>query len=100
MAAIHNTTADEPHAEGWAEAVAIAGADRLLIVAAAGLSISDTLPNNPYHNASDFALHYPAVAEYGYRTSYDAMGLSRDQSVPREVRVAHMAEHFLNMRFR
>ena len=34
----------------------IASADRLLIVAAAGLSISDTLPNNPYHNPDDFAL--------------------------------------------
>ncbi len=44
---------------------AIASVDRLLIVAAAGLSISTTLPNNVYHSARDFAHHYPTVASYG-----------------------------------
>jgi hypothetical protein len=39
----------------------IAGADRLLIVAAAGLSISVDAPNNPYHSTDDFTLHYPQV---------------------------------------
>jgi hypothetical protein len=78
-------------------ATAIAGSDRLLVVAAAGLSISETLPNNPYHSPADFACHYPEVARYGYRTSYHAMGLSRDERVPAGVRVAYTARHFLNM---
>ena len=42
---------------------------------------------------------YPAVAKWGYRTSYDAMGLSRDPRVPDAVKRAHVAQHFLNMRF-
>ena len=72
--------------------------DRLLIVAAAGLSISLDAPNNPYHSASDFARHYPTVASHGYRTAYHAMGLGGDRSVPAPVRVAYLARHFLNMR--
>lgn len=80
-------------------AVEIANADRLLVVAAAGLSISTTLPNNPYHSAKDFAYHYPRTAEYGYRTAYEAMGLMGDHRVPEAVRVAHTARHFLNMRW-
>lgn len=82
------------------EARDIAQADRLLIVAAAGLSISQDRPNNPYHNPSDFALHYPQLTKYGYRTAFDAMGLARDQSVPKGVKSAFTAKHFLNMRFR
>merc|ERR1719450_1625478 len=77
----------------------LASADRLLIVAAAGLSISDSLPNNPYHSKKDFLFHYPAVAKWGYRTSYDTMSLSRDPRVPEAVKRAHIAQHFLNMRF-
>ena len=69
-------------------ATALANSDRLLIVAAAGLSISDTLPNNPYHSPADFARHYPACARFGYRTSYHAMGLGRDERVPAGVRLA------------
>jgi len=76
----------------------IASADRLLIVAAAGLSISQDLPNNPYHNPADFARHYPAVVKYGYRTGYDAMSLSGDEQVPKGIRLAFTARHFLNMR--
>eukprot|EP00039_Didymoeca_costata_P031598 m.35594 g.35594 ORF g.35594 m.35594 type:complete len:355 (+) comp8905_c0_seq2:238-1302(+) len=75
-------------------------ADRVLIVAAAGLSIHDTLPNNPYHNPKDFAYQYPRLTEYGYRTAYETMGLAGDESVPQGVRVAFMAKHFLNMRRR
>ena len=78
----------------------IAEADHLLIVAAAGLSISDVLPNNPYHTSSDFAQHYPQIASYGYRTAYDAMGLAGDERVPPGVKCAFTAAHFLNMRFR
>lgn len=81
------------------EARAIADADRVLIVAAAGLSISDTLPNNVYHSAADFAHHYPQTVKYGYRTGYQAMGLSGDPDVPEAVKQAHMAKHFLNMRY-
>ena len=85
---------------GFAEAVAaLAGCDRLLIVAAAGLSISTDLPNNPYHSSHDFARHYPLLARrYGYRTAYQAMGIAGDTSVPAGVRLAYMARHFLNMR--
>jgi len=81
-------------------AEAIASCDRLLIVAAAGLSISDTLPNNPYHSNDDFALHYPTVRRHGYHNAYQAMGLGGDTSVPAAVRVAFMAQHMLNMRHR
>lgn len=74
-------------------------ADRLLITAAAGLSISEHLPNNPYHNPADFKVHYPEVTKYGYRTAYETMSLSRDDSVPEEVKKAFAARHFLNMRY-
>lgn len=77
----------------------IAAADKLLIVAAAGLSISIDEPNNVYHSKSDFKTHYPQVARYGYSTAYEAMGLSRDESVPIEIRKAYTFRHFLNMRF-
>jgi len=85
---------DESQLASW-----IHDADRLLIVAAAGLSINPQLPNNPYHNPRDFALHYPALTKYGYRTSFQAMGLSQDTSVPLAIKSAHMAQHFLNMRY-
>jgi O-acetyl-ADP-ribose deacetylase (regulator of RNase III)/NAD-dependent SIR2 family protein deacetylase len=81
-------------------AMDIASADHLLIVAAAGLSISLDLPNNPYHSNSDFAHHYPLAARYGYRNGFEAMGLSADTRLPLGVRIAHTAKHFLNMRFR
>ena len=77
----------------------IGSADRLLIVAAAGLSISDDQPNNPYHDPKSFALHYPQLAKYGYRTSYQGMGLGSDDRVPTGVKKAYTARHFLNMRF-
>eukprot|EP01079_Euglenida_sp_SAG-EU17-18_P010126 gene10126-8967_t len=77
----------------------IAGCERLLIVAAAGLSISTDLPNNPYHSHNDFALHYPKLLPYGYRTAFDAMTVGQDTRVPQAVRTAHLARHFLNMRF-
>ena len=51
--------------EVTAVATGIAASDRLLIVAAAGLSISDTLPNNVYHSADDFHRHYPQATKYG-----------------------------------
>ena len=75
----------------------IASADKLLVVAAAGLSIHNTLPNNPYHSEEDFALHYPQAARYGYKTGYHAMTLAGDKRVPSAVRKAHTARHFLNM---
>jgi len=80
-------------------AAAVADADRLLIVAAAGLSISTHLPNNPYHNPHDFALHYPRLGAYGYRTSYECMGIGRDPNVPDSIKKALTARHFLNMRW-
>eukprot|EP00040_Diaphanoeca_grandis_P005673 m.33965 g.33965 ORF g.33965 m.33965 type:complete len:379 (+) comp16908_c0_seq1:245-1381(+) len=80
-------------------AAQIAGADRLLIVAAAGLSISNDKPNNPYHSPKDFAHHYPTLLQYGYRTSFQAMSLQMDPDVPQGVKAAHGARHFLNMRW-
>ena len=77
----------------------LASADRLLIVAAAGLSISEHLPNNPYHNRAHFKHHYPKVAEYGYNTCYETMGIARDPHVPETVKKAFAARHFLNMRY-
>ena len=81
-------------------AAQLAPCDRLLIVAAAGLSIARDLPNNPYHNPADFRLHYPAAARAGYRTSYEAMGLYRDPRLSDGLRVGYLAQHFVNMRFR
>jgi O-acetyl-ADP-ribose deacetylase (regulator of RNase III)/NAD-dependent SIR2 family protein deacetylase len=81
-------------------AAEIGRCDYLLIVAAAGLSISLDLPNNPYHSASDFARHYPVAARYGYANGFQAMGLAADERLPLGVRLAHTARHFLNMRFR
>jgi NAD-dependent SIR2 family protein deacetylase len=77
----------------------IAACNHLLIVAAAGLSIAATAPNNVYHSRSDFAHHYPCIARYGYGTSYEAMGLSGDASVPEPARVAYTSHHFMNMGF-
>lgn len=78
-------------------ASALSAADRVLIVAAAGLSIHDQLPNNPYHSRSDFAKHYPKLLEYGYSTAYETMGLAGDPDVPRSVKSAFRAQHMLNM---
>lgn len=78
----------------------MASADRLLIVAAAGLSISNNLPNNPYHNNKDFEHHYPFMKKYGYHNCYETMGLSRDPNVPNHIKTALIASHFLNMRSR
>jgi NAD-dependent SIR2 family protein deacetylase len=77
----------------------IAAADKLLIVAAAGLSISIDEPNNVYHSRTDFKLHYPLAVQYGYGTAYEAMGFGRDERIPVAVRKAYMCRHFLNMRF-
>jgi len=80
-------------------AAEIAAADRLLIIGAAGLSISLDLPNNVYHSDSDFARHYPEVVKYGYRNGFMAMGIHGDQRVPLGVRKAFQAHNFLNMRY-
>jgi NAD-dependent SIR2 family protein deacetylase len=80
--------------------VELAACDKLLIVAAAGLSISTDLPNNPYHSSRDFQYHYPLLVKAGYQTSYHAMGVSRDPRVPESVKVGYLVQHFLNMRFR
>lgn len=77
----------------------ISSADKLLIVAAAGLSISIDEPNNVYHSKEDFKFHYPQVVKYGYSTAYEAMSLARDENVPVEIRKAYTYRHFLNMRF-
>ena len=53
--------------------------------------------NNPYPRV-DFKHHYPAVARYGYGV-VRPWG-SAATSGARAVRVAHMAQHFLNMRLR
>merc|ERR1712166_911354 len=45
-------------------------------------------------------MHYPQLTKYGYKTSFEAMRLSGDEDVPLTVRLAHTAQHFLNMRFR
>ena len=80
-------------------AAQLAPCDRLLIVAAAGLSIARDLPNNPYHNPADFRLHYPAAARAGYRTSYEAMGLYRDPRLSDGLRVGYLAQHHLFEQF-
>ena len=72
------------------------------LVAATGMPISDTLPNNVHHSADDFNLHYPQAARRRYNTGFEAMSLSSARGVTDvtdAVKQAHTATHILNMRY-
>ena len=73
-------------------------ADAILIVAGAGMSVKEG--EMVYVNADDFAHHYPWFADkWGYRTSYEVMGLGNDPSVPETAKWALHAQHMHNMRW-
>ena len=76
------------------------GADAVLVCAGAGLSAKlegqdgEGASENVYVNEAAFRKHYPALHDiYGYRTSYQCMGLPSDPNVPENVRVAYFLRH-------
>ena len=46
-----------------------------------------------YTNPTDFAKHYPWFLKWGYRTSYEVMGLGQDRRVPMTAKWAMWAKH-------
>lgn len=76
----------------------IADADAVLICAGAGMSVKDG--EMVYTNPDDFAKAYPWFPKWGYKTSYEAMGLVNDRSVPISAKWALFAKHMDNMRWK
>lgn len=75
-------------------------ADAVLICAGAGMSVKEG--EMVYTSPADFARHYPwfvANNRWGYRTSYETMGLASDPSVPSTAKWALYAKHMDNMRW-
>ena len=74
-------------------------ADAVLICAGAGMSVKDG--EMVYTNPTDFAKHYPWFArKWGYKTSYECMGLGSDRRVPETAKWALHAKHMDNMRWK
>lgn len=72
-------------------------ADSVLICAGAGMSVKEG--EMVYTNPVDFAKAYPWFPKWGYKTSYECMGLMRDSSVPATAKWALNAKHMDNMRW-
>ena len=76
-------------------------AQRVLVCAGAGMSFKPKhLRENVYVDAEAYAARYPWMAQYGYRTAYEQMGMLEDDSVPDTVKWGQWAMHWLNMRYR
>ncbi|CAB9505567.1 Protein-ADP-ribose hydrolase [Seminavis robusta] len=75
----------------------INNADAVLICAGAGMSVKEG--EMVYTNPDDFAKAYPWFPKWGYKTSYECMGLMGDQSVPQAAKWALNAKHMDNMRW-
>ena len=76
----------------------IDGADAVLICAGAGMSVKQG--EMVYTNPDDFARAYPWFPKWGYKTSYECMGLFGDQRVPPTAKWALNAKHMDNMRWK
>ena len=72
-------------------------ADAVVICAGAGMSVKPG--EMVYTNPHDFEKAYPWFTKWGYRTSYEAMALEADPSVPRTAKWALYAKHMDNMRW-
>jgi NAD-dependent SIR2 family protein deacetylase len=72
-------------------------ADAVLICAGAGMSVKKG--EMVYTNPDDFAAAYPWFVHWGYKTSYEVMGLGGDMSVPMTAKWALYAKHMDNMRW-
>ncbi|KAI2510665.1 Macro domain [Fragilaria crotonensis] len=66
-------------------------ADAILICAGSGMSVKEG--EMVYVNQTDFAKHYPWFVKWGYRTSYEVMGLGQDRCVPMTAKWAMWAKH-------
>lgn len=66
-------------------------ADAVLICAGAGMSVKDG--EMVYVNPQDFARFYPWFLKWGYKTSYEVMGLGSDPRVPQTAKWAIWAKH-------
>lgn len=74
-------------------------ADRVLIVAGAGMSAYlDGSPCNVYVDREHFAHWYPDMPAKGFRTAYECMGLADSDLAPNE-RWGFSARHMRNMRW-
>jgi NAD-dependent SIR2 family protein deacetylase len=75
-------------------------ADAVLVCAGAGMSVKPgDHGENVYISENDFAKHYPWFLRYGYKTSYEAMGLMADPDVPYEAKWALWAKHMMLQRY-
>lgn len=72
-------------------------ADAVLICAGAGAS--GNKGELVYTNPDDFAKYYPWLLPFGYKTSYDCMGLMADPKVPDAYKRAYFFAHAMNQRF-
>jgi O-acetyl-ADP-ribose deacetylase (regulator of RNase III)/NAD-dependent SIR2 family protein deacetylase len=69
----------------------IGQADTVLICAGAGMSVKEG--EMVYSNPADFAHYYPWFSKWGYKTSYQVMGLGYDPRVPMAAKWAMWAKH-------
>ena len=69
----------------------ISGAEAVLVCAGAGMSVEEG--KMVYVNPADFAKYYPFFLKWGYKTSYEAMGLREDPNVPYAAKWALWATH-------
>eukprot|EP00605_Chrysophyceae_sp_TOSAG23-4_P000276 GSChrysophyteH1.ASY1.ANO1.318.1 assembled CDS len=82
-----------------AAAHVIKHADAVLVCAGAGMSVKPNSGENVYVNEEDFAKQYPFFPKWGYRTSYETMGLRADTSVPLEAKWGLYVSHFNKLRY-
>lgn len=76
----------------------IQNADSVLICGAAGMSVKEG--EMVYVNEDDFAKFYPYFLKWGYKHSYQGMGLMFDPSVPETAKWGYWADHIINQRWR
>jgi len=75
----------------------IENADADLICAGSGMSVKQG--EMVYTDPNDFAKAYAWFTKWGYKTSYEVMGLEGDLTVPRTVKWSLYAKHMDNMRW-
>jgi NAD-dependent SIR2 family protein deacetylase len=76
----------------------ITDAGAVLIVAGAGMSVKKG--EMVYTDPDDFAAAYPWFLKWGYKTSYEVMGLGSDKYVPETAKWGLHAKHMDNMRWK
>jgi len=72
--------------------------DAVLICAGAGMSVKEG--ECVYVNEDDFQKYYPYFLKWGYKHSYQGMGLMFDYSVPETAKWGYWSDHITNQRWR